>query len=1097
MPLDDLPQSDLIQLLEERAEQRHDTDFDFLARLRDFRRRVSDEVRFIHTLFPEYTPHDEQYHLKRLFSVTDTVLGRSRLEAFNASELFVLSAALYGHDWGMAVNEVEKQAILSGMVPDELQREGIALLPGEAERFIRFAKVRQLVVANGHVTGEVPIEIWREYVRETHAFRSGERARRYFSPYDGGVAEAVARVCEGHWLDFQRLQEPNAYPTDFAVLAQPVNTRALAVYLRLIDLLDLAEDRTPYVIWKFVAPRDPRSKMEWAKHRALQPVTAVPYQEGRILRIDGGSDDHEVYAALEDLQSWCDEQFRGCSDVLARMNDPCHKLDIFRIDWRLQARGFKPVSIQFDFDRGRMFEILSDEIYQGDPCVFLRELLQNSIDAIRLRRKVLERKRLASTDIGTIQVEVVPEAEGNVLIIWQDDGIGMDEYVIRNYLAVAGRSYYRSTDFSREGIQLDPISRFGVGLLSCFMVATHIEIETYRDPYFPPRAVPLRIKIPAVERRFRIEVLPEEEATVGTIVRVYVEAKLLRAEAAQDNHLEGVMASDHSWVTEYLASIAGFVEFPIVITQGHRKVLILHPGHDPAPFLEKLGGNLEVRQLDLSFPWGEAFLPQDLAHARSTFREERIDLARDLRLGGYEGVAAYVVPKEEWFEIAHWEREGTPEWSWSRMTDGWQYRFREKLKGIGRSGTHSRSFAFYKSGILVPEVRPYDTPYSQVRNMVPRPCTHVNLGERESARLDLSRTRLVSAGSWEKELRSAFLVHIKATYIDVALEMDIRQRCYYLGSVALHWGIEIAELFTVFPVAKLPVIVVCKGGQIEVLEWQELRTRILYAELLGTSRDVAMVLHLGSPRQWKLELKGIWERWNGDPLVVSYIPDYSAPPYKLATEWTRALLQRFHKLDGVRFLRAPWKGNPPLVQAIWLPTFSDDEQVLAPELPPELDRELLERVACDPSVHSLSEWRRLRVLINAYEFSEPFASAFSYAGEIFNLRHPVTMQLLQVRARMQLAALNGSCSRSDLGSLEDAMDAVLPVVRMHRQVMKEPRFREALARITKIAMRLGFVDGDQALSTQSDEFVPGSFSIEAMINTMSRRECLLFGKPLS
>ncbi|HEX5721085.1 MAG TPA: hypothetical protein VF179_33340, partial [Thermoanaerobaculia bacterium] len=471
MPSQILPESDLIRLLTNHADRRqHAVSFDFLTRLKDFHSRVSAEVRQINVLFPEYTPHDEQYHLRRLFSVADTVLGSERLKEFNASELFVLAAALYGHDWGMAVSEHERQFILTGHVPKDFREEDLWLLPDERARLKRFAKEQRISLDEKGCTSDIPIEIWREYVRQTHAFRSGERVRRYYHPYDGGVAEAVARVCEGHWLDFDRLQDFHDYPTDFAVLGEAVNLRALAVYVRLIDLLDLAEDRTPYVIWKFVAPRSPKSRMEWAKHRALQPVTPAPYQEGRILRVDGSTDNHEVYAALQDLKRWVDDQFRGCNDLLARMNDPRHRLDLYRIDWRLSARGFKPVSIQFEFDRSRMFEILSEEIYQGDPYVFLRELLQNSIDAIRMRREILQRKGIAMADPPIIRVDIEHGEYGDALVTWRDEGIGMDEYIVGNYLAVAGKSYYRSEDFEREQLRMDPIARFGIGILSCFMV---------------------------------------------------------------------------------------------------------------------------------------------------------------------------------------------------------------------------------------------------------------------------------------------------------------------------------------------------------------------------------------------------------------------------------------------------------------------------------------------------------------------------------------------------------------------------------------------------------------------------------------------------
>ena len=85
----DLPKCELIRVLAEKVSQRDDIDFQVLGRLDEFRQRVSGEVRQINQLFPEYTPHDEKYHLKRLFYVADTVLGKNRIEAMNAGELFV------------------------------------------------------------------------------------------------------------------------------------------------------------------------------------------------------------------------------------------------------------------------------------------------------------------------------------------------------------------------------------------------------------------------------------------------------------------------------------------------------------------------------------------------------------------------------------------------------------------------------------------------------------------------------------------------------------------------------------------------------------------------------------------------------------------------------------------------------------------------------------------------------------------------------------------------------------------------------------------------------------------------------------------------
>jgi len=389
----------------DKANTRKDTDFFFVGHLDQFRQRVSGEVRQVNVLFPEYTPHDEDYHLKNLFHVADEVLGINQLEAMNSVELFVLACALYGHDWGMAVSEAEKQYIVTGRPPEGAREEDLWTLRDERERFTEFARKEGLALIDGGCE-DIDIILWREYVRQTHAIRSGERVRRYFEQIDTGVAEGVARVCESHCLNFELLMDPHFCPTESPILREEVNLRALAVYLRLVDLLDLGSDRTPYIIWKFVAPRDPRAKMEWAKHRALQSVTCSEHQAWRIVHVNGITDDHEIYAALQDLRIYCENQVRGCNDLLVQMHDPRHKLNLYYINWQVEARGFAPISIQFEFDRERMFEMLSEEIYSGDSHVFLRELLQNSIDAIRMRHAIIKSRGFEPGDIGIIQVTV-------------------------------------------------------------------------------------------------------------------------------------------------------------------------------------------------------------------------------------------------------------------------------------------------------------------------------------------------------------------------------------------------------------------------------------------------------------------------------------------------------------------------------------------------------------------------------------------------------------------------------------------------------------------------------------------------------------------
>ena len=93
-----LPKCILISLLAKKANQRTDTSFDFILELEHFRERVSQDSDHIKLLFPEYTPHDEEFHLRPLFHLASHVLGRKLLSELDATELFLLACALYGHD---------------------------------------------------------------------------------------------------------------------------------------------------------------------------------------------------------------------------------------------------------------------------------------------------------------------------------------------------------------------------------------------------------------------------------------------------------------------------------------------------------------------------------------------------------------------------------------------------------------------------------------------------------------------------------------------------------------------------------------------------------------------------------------------------------------------------------------------------------------------------------------------------------------------------------------------------------------------------------------------------------------------------------------
>ncbi|QXJ22135.1 HSP90 family protein [Actinomadura graeca] len=112
----------------------------------------------------------------------------------------------------------------------------------------------------------------------------------------------------------------------------------------------------------------------------------------------------------------------------------------------------------FQVDLRGVVDLLSRHLY-ASPRVYLRELLQNAVDAITARG-----------DGGRVAIET----GGGVLRV-HDDGIGLTEDEVHTLLATIGRSSKRDElGFARH----DFLGQFGIGLLSAFLVADEIEVVT-------------------------------------------------------------------------------------------------------------------------------------------------------------------------------------------------------------------------------------------------------------------------------------------------------------------------------------------------------------------------------------------------------------------------------------------------------------------------------------------------------------------------------------------------------------------------------------------------------------------------------------------
>ncbi|HFI5796572.1 TPA: HSP90 family protein [Listeria monocytogenes] len=122
-------------------------------------------------------------------------------------------------------------------------------------------------------------------------------------------------------------------------------------------------------------------------------------------------------------------------------------------------------SHRFQVNLAGMIDILSNHLYD-EKDVYIRELLQNATDAIRARKKI------DSTLEGKIHASLTGDNNEKTLIV-EDNGIGLTEDEVHAFLATIANSSKGEKNFDGESSN-DFIGRFGIGLLSCFIVSDEI-----------------------------------------------------------------------------------------------------------------------------------------------------------------------------------------------------------------------------------------------------------------------------------------------------------------------------------------------------------------------------------------------------------------------------------------------------------------------------------------------------------------------------------------------------------------------------------------------------------------------------------------------
>lgn len=350
------------------------------------------------------------------------------------------------------------EEILNWLVPDEIKPK-----MNDYEIFLL------LISAWLHDWGMVASkEEDAEEVRKLHHIRTEVNFEHFHDRINLSLPEAriAGRICRGHRDDdlFD-----SRYDDQFLGSNIMIRVRFLTALLRIADECDITANRTPEIIYYMIKPQG-ASDEEFKKHLSISGIgKPSPYK----LLISGVAKTPRGVQVIDGVKKQIQKQLNSAKTILAK-----HGVILDIVETQIDTRGFINKPIEFHLDRRAIVSLLIGKTLYSRKDVAVRELLSNAIDTCRLR-KVINANYKPSMNI---------ELDKDY-VSFEDNGIGMSFNDAFTFLSKKGHSFYIS-EYLQEvlsGKEFDPLSKFGIGVLSSFMIADKMIIESKKANCAPCR----------------------------------------------------------------------------------------------------------------------------------------------------------------------------------------------------------------------------------------------------------------------------------------------------------------------------------------------------------------------------------------------------------------------------------------------------------------------------------------------------------------------------------------------------------------------------------------------------------------------------------
>lgn len=485
--------------------------------------------------FAHYSKHDSSHSVSILETI-ELVIGDERIVKLSRGDLWLLLESAYSHDIGMALTGKELHDLWSD--PD-FKEYLLACLtskdPDLKEAASYYQKMDELLRSKTNMRHtedknrkDIFEECWpnriveyvkwlvSDYVRRQHSKRNVKVRERVVAEDNSEVPrrlyEIVALVSELHTYDgYDAIMERLRY-REKGIGAELIYPRFTAALLRLGDVLDVENNRFSLYSVEHMEQMPGLSSTHMLKHEAISHIIITSEE----IQVEAESDQIEVCKCAQDwfhlieqevqdlIYSWNEiapPLLRGCT--LKRSH--CH---VYLLDSNNKKHAYHlGRQKRFEVDKEKLTDLLAGANFYTNRMDFIREYLQNAMDATRMQlwkdimqgvcgERIMELAKegnLQPFDISKeiydryevqLKVESIPGDYDNLLITVEDRGIGMEEDCMA-VISIIGTGWRGRRQYDRMIQEMPrwmrPTGGFGIGIQSAFMVTSSVTIMTQTE----------------------------------------------------------------------------------------------------------------------------------------------------------------------------------------------------------------------------------------------------------------------------------------------------------------------------------------------------------------------------------------------------------------------------------------------------------------------------------------------------------------------------------------------------------------------------------------------------------------------------------------